>query len=91
MKSFAKVLVTDHTDAYRELGELAQKLGAKIPRAGLDIAKNRVDERVIQMKGPSFDRGFVQSEISAQRQAIAEFRREAHYGSDAQVKASPRE
>ena len=75
----------DHTEACQELGELAQKLGASIPK-GIDIAKDRTDERIIHTKGATFDRDFVQDEISSHRQAIAEFRREADHGNNADIR-----
>ncbi len=86
VKTFAQTLVKDHTEGYQELDELAQKLGAPIPK-GIDIARDRADERVIHAKGASFDREFVQEEILSHRQAITEFQREAGHGDNADVRA----
>ena len=90
VKTFGQTLAKDHTQAYQDLGELAQKLGTSIPK-GIDIGKDRANERVINMKGATFDEGFVQEELSSHRRAIAEFRREADHGGNADIRAYARQ
>jgi putative membrane protein len=86
LKAFAKTLDQDHTTAYQQLTELAVKTGVSIPK-GIDISKDQGYEHLTHLKGDRFDREFAGHEITAHRHAIAEFRREADHGTDADVKA----
>lgn len=86
VKDLGQTMVTDHTDAYQELTELADKLGVTIPK-GIDIAKDRAIERLIHMKGASFDRDFARLEVASHREAIAAFQRESEHGDNADIRA----
>jgi len=86
VRDFGQTLVKDHTQAYDQLEELAQKVGAPIPN-GIDIAKDRPDERLIHMSGAKFDHDFVRDEVSSHREAIGAFRREAEHGQNPEVRA----
>ena len=86
VKNLASTLVQDQTDSYARLAALASKAGDSIPK-GIDAAKDPAIRRLAHMKGRNFDRQFTQDELTANRQAIAVFKRETRRGHDADVKA----
>ncbi len=86
VKNFANTLVHDHTESYEHLTELAAKTGVSIPK-GIDSGKNRTIQQLLHLKGQAFDRGFARDEVTAHKQAIAEYKREAAHGENADVKA----
>ena len=86
VKDFAKMLVTDHTSDYQQLGTIAAKAGDTVPQ-GLDAAQNKMIAPFNSLKGTAFDRRFVREMISGHEKAIAEYKREASEGSSADVKA----
>lgn len=86
VKSFGQILVQDHTKAYDELTALANKTGESIPR-GIDTRRNRTMEDLSRESGSEFDRRFVADEVQDHRRTIAEFKREAEKGQNADVKA----
>lgn len=86
LKDLGKTLAQDHTDSYVQLSELAAKTGTSIPK-GINAARNPAIQQLVHLKGDSFDRQFARDEITAHRQAIAAFKREAAHGQDPDVKA----
>jgi len=86
VKDFGKTLVQDHTDAYGQLSILANKAGVTIPK-GINTGKDRTIQQLVHLKGSGFDRQFARYEVTAHRQAIAAFKREAEHGEDPDVKA----
>jgi len=90
VKELGKTLKQDHTQAYQQLQALASKTGVSIPD-GINSAKIAAVEQLQNLKGAAFDRAFARDEITAHRQAIAEFKREADRGTDPDVKAYARQ
>jgi len=86
IKDFGQKLSRDHTNAYETLTALAQKVGAEIPK-GINVKSDRTVADLMATKGSSFDRLFLTSEVRDHEKVIAEFKREAEHGQDAQVKA----
>jgi putative membrane protein len=86
VKDFAKRLADDHSRAYSQLLELANKTGDTIPR-GVNIRRDHAATQLEHLKGTRFDRAFVSEEISDHQRALAKFKREAAHGSDPDVKA----
>jgi putative membrane protein len=86
VKSFAQALVRDHTEAYTELSQLAQKDGVPIP-TGIDSGKNREIVQLQHLKGARFDHEFISYEIADHQHALAAFKKEAAHGQDPDVKA----
>jgi len=86
VKSFGQTLVQDHTEAYEELTAVASKTGESIPK-GIDIRRDRAIEGLAREKRASFDRSFVRHEVQHHQRTIAEFKREAEKGQNAEVKA----
>src|SRR5215469_317844 len=86
VKDLASMMVTDHSQAYGELSQLAAKVGYKIP-VGINAAKEPDIVHLVHLKGASFDRTFCSEQVSAHRGAIALFKKEAAHGQNADVKA----
>ena len=86
VKSFGQTLVQDHTKSYDELTAVANKTGETIPK-GIDVRRNRAVQELAREKGPAFDRQFVRHEVQDHQKTIAEFKREAEKGQNADVKA----
>ncbi len=84
VKDFGQTLSKDHTSAYEKLSVIANKTGTPIPKA---IGHDRTIERLMHLKGSSFDHAFIQDEVQSHKMAIAAFKREAEHGEDADVKA----
>jgi len=86
VKSFGQTLVQDHTEAYEELTAVASKTGESIPK-GIDIRRDPAIEGLAREKRAGFDRSFVRHEVQHHQRTIAEFKREAEKGQNAEVKA----
>jgi putative membrane protein len=86
IKNFGQSLVQDRTKAYEELTALANKTGVNIPK-GIDIRRIRTIEDLTREKGSAFDRDFAMHEVQDHRRTIAEFKREADKGRNADLKA----
>jgi len=84
VKDFGKKLSTDHTSAYEELSVLANKTGDTIPKA---IGRDTTIDRLVHLKGNSFDRAFAQDEVQSHKTAIAAFKKEGDHGENPDVKA----
>ncbi len=86
VKDFGQMLVTDHTNDYQQLGTAASKAGDNEPK-GLDAAQNKMIAPFNNLKGAAFDRRFAQAMVSGHQKAIAEYKKEADSGSNADIKA----
>jgi putative membrane protein len=86
VKDLGKTMAQDHTENYARLTALAAQDGVPIPN-GIDTGKDRTIQQLVRLKGASFDRTFTADEITAHRQAITIFKREAEHGQDPEVKA----
>jgi putative membrane protein len=60
VKTYAQMLVTDHTADYQQLGTLAAKAGLTVP-TGLDAAHNKMIAPFEKLKGAAFDSRYVQT------------------------------
>jgi putative membrane protein len=86
VRHFGQKLTKDHTDAYETLRQLAHKVGATIPTE-IDVRRDRTVEELARLKGRNFDHRFLREEVRDHEKALAQFRREAEHGKDADVKA----
>lgn len=86
IKDYGQMLVTDHTANYNDLVALAAKAGGDVPK-GIDAKDNKKIDAFKSLKGAAFDHRFLAEMIQAHQQAIAEFKREAEHGENADVKA----
>lgn len=85
-KDFGKKLDQDHSAAYTELLQLAQKEGDSIPR-GINTRHISSVNSLAGLKGRSFDKAFARDEAMDHQRALAAFQREANHGNNPDVKA----
>lgn len=86
LKTFAQTMVDDHTKANEELSALAASKGVELPkepsltqRAKLKMLPNKA--------GASFDKHYADMNVSAHKDTIKMFQKEAKSGKDADVRA----
>ena len=84
VKGFARQLATDHSNANKELMDLAKKKGVTLPA---DDPKSAMSSPVAQKTGTEFDKTFVQTMIEAHQKGIASFEKQASEGSDLELKS----
>ena len=86
VKTYAQMLVTDHTADYQQLGTLAAKAGLTVP-TGLDAAHNKMIAPFEKLKGAAFDSRYVQTMIAGHTEAIGVYSKESTDAQSADVKA----
>ena len=87
VKTFAQMMVDDHTKANTELQGLASQKGVKLPD-GPSIAQKTEIKMLSARKGSSFDQHYADSiGVKDHQDVIKLFQKEIDKGSDADVKA----
>lgn len=86
VKTYAQMLVTDHTSDYTKLGTLASKGGLTIPK-GLDAKQLKMVAPFEKLKGAAFDRKYLHDMVAGHEGAIAAYNKEARDGQNADLKA----
>jgi putative membrane protein len=86
VKDYAQMLVTDHTDDYTQLGIVASKDNLVVPK-GLDGAHDKMIAPFKNLKGPAFDRRYIQEMIAGHTKAIQVYTKEATDAQSADLKA----
>jgi putative membrane protein len=86
VRAFAEVLAKDHADAKDRLKDLTETMKVDFPKEVLAEHKAIVD-RLKTIKGPQFDREFINTMVDGHEQAIDLFQQEATSGKNAQLKA----
>ncbi len=76
VKDYAQMLVTDHTNDYKQLGMVAQKANLVEPK-GLDAAHDKMVAPFQKMNGAAFDHHYIQEMIAGHTKAIAVYKKEA--------------
>jgi putative membrane protein len=85
VKQFGERMVKDHTEANNRLQQIAQQKGMTLPNDLPDDAK-QLKERLTNMKGPEFDRTYMQNMVQDHQKDVAEFQQEADQGQDPDIK-----
>jgi len=86
VKKFGQRMVDDHSKANDDLKTLAQNKKVTLP-ADIDPKEKALHDRLAKLSGAAFDRAYMQAMLADHRQDVAEFRKEANSGTDADVKA----
>ncbi|QBF29086.1 DUF4142 domain-containing protein [Pseudomonas tructae] len=83
--AFAQQMVTDHTRANQELGDIARKHDITVPdeAAMIDKAKSVI----LEWREESFDRSYLNNQVDAHEKAVALFKKEANSSDNADLKA----
>ena len=85
VKMFAARMVSDHTKANDELKQIASAKGVQLPTSLDDKHKKHVDH-LQKMSGAAFDKTYMGHMVDDHQQDVAEFKKEAQSGHDADVK-----
>ena len=83
VKSLSRRLMDDHSKGNRELEALAKRKGVSLPP---DDAKMVYSMPLASKSGAEFDREFARTAVEDHEKDIAAFEKEAHSGSDPDVK-----
>jgi putative membrane protein len=85
VKQFGQRMVTDHTKANEELKAIASQKGMTLPNTLDAWAKAKID-RMAKMSGAAFDKAYMDDMVKDHQKDVAEFRKEASGGKDAEIK-----
>jgi len=86
VKSFAQMMVTDHTQANSDLEVLAKTKGVEITKA-VDEGKTDDVSSLSSKSGADFDKAYAKAMLSAHKGAVELFKDEAANGKDSDVVA----
>jgi putative membrane protein len=86
VKDLGQMLVTDHTNDYKQLGMLASKAGLILPK-GIDTKHDKMIAPFEKLKGKMFDRHYTREMVAGHTAAIAAYEKEASDGQNADLKA----
>ncbi len=86
VKEFGKRMVADHTKSNAELKSLASTKNVSLPTE-LDATHQAMQDKLAGLKGTAFDSAYSAHMVTAHKEAVALFEREARMGNDADVKA----
>jgi len=85
VKQFAQRMVTDHTKANDELKTVASQKGITLPTS-IDASDKAKMDKMSKMSGEAFDKAYMDDMVKDHKKDVAEFRKEANGGKDADIK-----
>ncbi|MER2298644.1 DUF4142 domain-containing protein [Pseudomonas promysalinigenes] len=85
IKQFAQQMVTDHTKANQQLGEIARKLDISVPDEA--ALTDKVKKMILEWREESFDRSYVNNQVDAHEKAVELFKKEASSSDKPELKA----
>lgn len=86
IRSFAQMMVTDHTKANNELKTLADKKSVTLATT-LTTAKQQKLDSLNALSGSAFNRAYIKMMVSSHQETVDIFQKESDSGSDADVKS----
>jgi len=81
VKTFAQLMVKDHSKANKELLDLANKKGLKVAR-DMGQEHTAMQQKLSRLSGDEFDRHYMQHMVEGHVKAVALFKGEAKSGKD---------
>ncbi len=85
VKEFAKMMISDHQAVNNELMAKAQQKGIELPST-CEKCKSKSDE-LSKLNGMAFDKKYMSIMVSAHKEAVEKFTKEANDGKDPELKA----
>lgn len=85
VKQFGQKMVDDHSKANDQLKEIATKAGIDVPTSLDSKHQSRID-KMSKLSGPAFDKAYIKDAVKDHEKDVNEFKDEAQYGSDPNVK-----
>jgi putative membrane protein len=86
VKDYAQMLVTDHTNDYQQLTEMATKDNLTVPK-GLDDEQNKVIASFDKLNGKAFDERYIHTMIEGHTKAIEVYTKESNDAQSADVES----
>lgn len=86
VKQFASRMVQDHSKANDELKQVASAKGIEVP-SELDKKHKNDYDRLNKLSGAEFDRAYMSLMVDDHKKDVADFKKEADSGKDADVKS----
>ena len=86
VKTFAQMMIDEHTKAQTDLSALAQKQSVTLPDS-TDVEHRLFSQRLKMLQGASFDSVYVQSQVRDHVKTIALFKAETNTGKNEEDKA----
>ncbi len=84
VKTFAQKMVDDHTAAGNKLKTIADSMDISLPDS-LDKAHSTFEDSLDSLKGPDYERAYIQAMVTDHAVAVALFQDEAKNGNNAQL------
>jgi putative membrane protein len=85
VKQFGQKMVDDHSKANDELKGIASQKGMTLPSA-IDAAGKAKMDKMAKLSGAAFDKAYMADMVADHKKDVAEFRKEASSGKDADIK-----
>lgn len=85
VKQFGQKMVDDHTKANDQLKEIAGKENINVPDS-LDSKHQSRINKLSKLSGPDFDKAYIKDQIKDHQSDVSDFKNEAQYGSDPNIK-----
>ncbi|NIE73487.1 DUF4142 domain-containing protein [Pantoea sp. Ap-967] len=85
IKKFAQQMVTDHTKANQELGDIARKLDISVPDEA--TLTDKIKKMILEWREESFDKSYVNNQVDAHEKAVELFKKEAASSDKPELKA----
>jgi len=86
VKTYAQMLVTDHTNDYQQLTEMAAKDNFTVPK-GLDEEHNKMIAPFDKLNGKAFDERYIHTMIEGHTKAIEVYTKESNDAQNPDVKS----
>jgi putative membrane protein len=86
VQGFGERMVIDHGAMNAELAQLAARKGMSVPTT-LDDTHRQDMDRLARLSGHDFDRAYMQHMVADHMKDIAHFERQAHAGTDPELRA----
>ncbi|GLH34089.1 MULTISPECIES: DUF4142 domain-containing protein [Pseudomonas] len=85
IKTFAQHMVTDHTKANQQLGDIARKLDISVPDEA--ALTDKVKKMILEWREESFDKSYVNNQVDAHEKTVELFKKEAASSDKPELKA----
>jgi putative membrane protein len=86
VKSFAQMMIKDHTMANEELKALAGEKGIVLPTSLSNKCQNKYDD-LAKKTGKDFDDAYTDLMVSDHKDAVDDFKKEAEKGNDSAIRS----
>ncbi|MFK5736107.1 DUF4142 domain-containing protein [Pseudomonas urmiensis] len=85
IKAFAQQMVTDHTKANQQLGDVARKHDISVPDEA--ALTDKVKKVILEWRDESFDKSYINNQVDAHEKAVELFQKEASSSDKPDLKA----